>query len=80
MYNQENINKSIELVDSMIKVMTQQAKEIEQLYNQIVKRSAEIDRICENIRNLENNQKLHGPLPNFKNHYCMKSFIIYFIR
>ena len=54
MYNQENINKSIELVDSMIKVMTQQAKEIEQLYSQIVERSAEIDRICENIKNLEN--------------------------
>ena len=54
MYNQENINKSIELADSMIKVMAQQAKEIEQLYDQIVKRSAEIDRICENIRNLEN--------------------------
>jgi uncharacterized coiled-coil DUF342 family protein len=54
MYSQENINKSIELVDSMIKVMTQQAKEIEQLYGQIVKRSAEIDRICENIKNLEN--------------------------
>ena len=54
MYNQENINKSIELVDSMIKVMTQQAKEIEQLYDQIVKRSAEIDIICENIKNLEN--------------------------
>jgi methyl-accepting chemotaxis protein len=29
-------------------------KEIEQLYDQIVKRSAEIDRICENIKNLEN--------------------------
>lgn len=54
MYNQENINKSIELIDSMIKVMTQQAKEIEQLYGKIVERSAEIDRICENIRNLEN--------------------------
>ena len=54
MYSQENINKSIELIDSMINVMTQQAKEIEQLYSQIVERSAEIDRICENIKNLEN--------------------------
>ena len=54
MYNQENINKSIELIDSMIKVMTQQTKEIEQLYGKIVEHSAEIDRICENIKNLEN--------------------------
>ena len=54
MYNQENINKSIELIDSMINVMVQQAKEMEEIYHQITKRSAEIDIICENIKSLEN--------------------------
>jgi predicted nucleic acid-binding Zn-ribbon protein len=54
MYNQENINKSIELIDSMINVMAQQAKEMEEIYHQITKRSAEIDIICENIKSLEN--------------------------